>query len=48
VFRDDASRYRYAIDLQGKGLKAKFLRFGRQPELRVADFYFDKLLIYGR
>ena len=48
VFRDDASRYRYAIDLQGKGVKAKFLRFGRQPELRVDDFYFDKLLIYGR
>ena len=48
VFRDDASRYRYAIDLQGKGVKAKFLRFGRQPGVRVADFYFDKLLIYGR
>ena len=48
VFRDDASRYRYAIDLQGKGVKAKFLRFGRQPEVRVADFYFDKLLIYGK
>ena len=48
VFRDDASRYRYAIDLQGKGVNARFLRFGRQPEVRVAGFYFDKLLIYGK
>lgn len=48
VAREDRQLQRFRFDLQGKNIKAKFIRIGREPGFMENHFFLNKVLIYGK
>ena len=48
VAKEDRERLRYRFDFQGKGIKAKYIRIGREPGFMKDWFFLHKVLIYGK
>ena len=48
VAKEDRERQRYRFDFQGKKIKAKYIRIGREPGFKKDWFFLHKVLIYGK
>ena len=48
VAKEDRQLQRYRFDLQGKNIKAKYIRIGREPGFMKECFCLNKVLIYGK
>ena len=48
VAKEDRERQRYRFDFQGKNIKAKYIRIGREPGFKKDWFFLHKVLIYGK
>ena len=48
VAQEDRQLQRFRFDLQGKNIKAKFIRIGREPGFMENHFFLNKVLIYGK
>lgn len=48
VAKEDRERQRYRFDFQGRNIKAKYIRIGREPGFKKDWFFLHKVLIYGK